>query len=48
MSDDRVSTMLDTSKGTLTFQEYFVRERHQIEVRRCASKARIEPGQLRA
>jgi LPPG:FO 2-phospho-L-lactate transferase len=32
MSDDRVSTMLDTSKGTLTFQEYFVRERHQVEV----------------
>ena len=32
MSDQRVSTMLDTSKGTLTFQEYFVRERHQVEV----------------
>ncbi|MGA2371071.1 MAG: 2-phospho-L-lactate transferase [Candidatus Korobacteraceae bacterium] len=32
MSDDPVSTMLDTSKGTLTFQEYFVRERHQAEV----------------
>jgi len=32
MSDDRVSTMLDTAKGTLTFQEYFVRERHQVEV----------------
>jgi len=34
MSDDRVSTMLDTAKGTLAFQEYFVRERHQIGVRR--------------
>jgi LPPG:FO 2-phospho-L-lactate transferase len=33
MSNDRVSTMLDTSKGTLTFQEYFVRERHQVEAR---------------
>jgi LPPG:FO 2-phospho-L-lactate transferase len=33
MSDDRVATMLDTSKGTLNFQEYFVRERHQVEVR---------------
>jgi LPPG:FO 2-phospho-L-lactate transferase len=33
MSDDRVSTMLDTAKGTLTFQEYFVREQHQVEVR---------------
>jgi len=32
MTDDRVSTMLDTAKGTLTFQEYFVRERHQLEV----------------
>jgi LPPG:FO 2-phospho-L-lactate transferase len=34
MSDDPVSTVLDTAKGTLKFQEYFVRERHQIEVRR--------------
>jgi LPPG:FO 2-phospho-L-lactate transferase len=32
MSDDRVSTMLETAKGTLTFQEYFVRERHEVEV----------------
>jgi len=32
MSDDRVSTMLQTASGTLTFQEYFVRERHQVEV----------------
>jgi LPPG:FO 2-phospho-L-lactate transferase len=32
MSDDRASTMLDTAKGTLSFQEYFVRERHQVEV----------------
>ena len=34
MSDDRVSTMLDTAKGMLTFQEYFVRERHQVQ---CAA-----------
>ncbi len=33
MSDERVSTMLDTPRGTLTFQEYFVRERHQVPVR---------------
>ncbi len=33
MSDQQVSTALDTSKGTLTFQEYFVRERHQVDVR---------------
>ncbi len=33
MSDDRVATMLDTAHGTLNFQEYFVRERHQIDVR---------------
>ena len=32
MSDDRIATMLDTPKGTLTFQEYFVRERHQVDV----------------
>ena len=48
MSDDRVSTMLDTAKGTLTFQEYFVRERHQVEVRAVrfegAEKARPAPG----
>ncbi len=48
MSDDRVSTMLDTAKGTLTFQEYFVRERHQVEVRRVrfegAHRARPGPG----
>ncbi len=34
MSDHRVSTMLDTSKGRLSFQEYFVRERHNVEVSR--------------
>jgi len=48
MSDDRVSTMLDTAKGALTFQEYFVRERHQVEVRAVrfegAERARPAPG----
>lgn len=33
MSDDRVATMIETPAGTLNFQEYFVRERHQVEVR---------------
>src|ERR1019366_904759 len=33
MSDDCVATMLDTADGTLNFQEYFVRERHRIDVR---------------
>lgn len=33
MSDDRVATMIDTAGATLNFQEYFVRERHQVEVR---------------
>jgi LPPG:FO 2-phospho-L-lactate transferase len=33
MSDDRVATMIETASGVLNFQEYFVRERHQIEVR---------------
>jgi len=48
MSDDRISTMLDTTEGTLTFQEYFVRERHQLEVRAVrfegAERARPAPG----
>ena len=48
MSDGRVSTMLDTAKGTLTFQEYFVRERHQVEVQAVrfegAESARPAPG----
>src|ERR1019366_860457 len=48
MSDDRVSTLLDTAKGTLTFQEYFVRERHQVAVRRVrfegAHRAHPAPG----
>src|SRR5664279_4845746 len=50
MSDDRVATMLDTTKGTLTFQEYFVRERHQVDVTAVrfegASQARPAPGVL--
>jgi LPPG:FO 2-phospho-L-lactate transferase len=48
MSNDRVSTMLDTAKGTLSFQEYFVRERHQVEVLAVrfegAEKAKPAPG----
>jgi LPPG:FO 2-phospho-L-lactate transferase len=48
MSDDCVSTMLDTARGTLNFQQYFVRERHQVEVRRVrfegAHRARPAPG----
>ncbi|MGA2903493.1 MAG: 2-phospho-L-lactate transferase [Candidatus Korobacteraceae bacterium] len=48
MSDDRVSTMLDTAKGALTFQKYFVRERHQVEVQAVrfegAERARPAPG----
>ncbi len=48
MSDDRVSTMLDTAMGTLSFQEYFVRERHQVEVRAVrfegVEKAKPAPG----
>jgi LPPG:FO 2-phospho-L-lactate transferase len=48
MSDDPIATVLDTAKGTLKFQEYFVRERHQIEVRRVrfegAQRARPAPA----
>ncbi len=51
MSDDRVATMLDTSDGTLNFQEYFVRERHQVDVRALrfegADRARPSPGRTR-
>jgi LPPG:FO 2-phospho-L-lactate transferase len=48
MSDDRVATMLDTALGTLNFQEYFVRERHQVDVHAVrfegAESARAAPG----
>ena len=48
MSDDRVATMIETPAGTLNFQEYFVRERHQSEVRGVrfdgADHARPAPG----
>ncbi len=42
MSDDRVATMLDTAKGMLTFQEYFVRERHQVKVHAVSLRRRRE------
>ncbi len=52
MSDDRVSSMLETSKGRLSFQEYFVRERHSVEVSRVefvgAQQSRPAPGLLEA
>jgi len=48
MSDDRVATMIETAAGTLNFQEYFVRERHQVEVRAIrfdgAEQAHPAPG----
>jgi LPPG:FO 2-phospho-L-lactate transferase len=52
MSNDRVSTVLETSKGRLNFQEYFVRERHSVEVSRVefvgAEQSRPAPGLLEA
>ena len=52
MSDERVSTMLETEKGRLSFQEYFVRERHSVNVSRVeflgADDARPAPGLLEA
>ena len=52
MTDDRVSTVLDTAKGALTLQEYFVRERHQVDVRAVyfqgAEKARAAQGVIEA
>ena len=48
MSDDRVVTMINTPHGTLNFQEFFVRERYQVEVRAVhfngAERARPAPG----
>jgi LPPG:FO 2-phospho-L-lactate transferase len=32
MSDDRVSTMVNTAQGELAFQEYFVRHQHSVPV----------------
>jgi LPPG:FO 2-phospho-L-lactate transferase len=50
MSDDRVATRVETPHGTLNFQEYFVRERHQVEVRAVefegAAVAKPAPGVL--
>jgi LPPG:FO 2-phospho-L-lactate transferase len=52
MSDDRISTMLETPKGRLSFQEYFVRERHSVDVSRVefvgAERSRPAPGLLEA
>jgi LPPG:FO 2-phospho-L-lactate transferase len=52
MSDDRVSTMLETDKGRLNFQEYFVRERHGVDVSRVefvgADQSRPAPDLLEA
>jgi len=52
MSDDRVETKILTSKGELSFQEYFVRERWSVEVQRVlyagACESRPAPGILEA
>ncbi|MFZ0705966.1 MAG: 2-phospho-L-lactate transferase [Candidatus Korobacteraceae bacterium] len=52
MSDERVATMLETSKGRLHFQEYFVRERHSVEVSRVefvgVERSQPAPGLLEA
>ena len=42
MSNDRFATLLDTAQGTLNFQEYFVRERHQPEVKAVRFDGAIE------
>ncbi len=52
MTDDPVETRVITPKGDLSFQEFFVRERFQPEVRsvkfRNSEKARTAPGVLEA
>lgn len=52
MTDDRVSTMIDTDAGTLPFQEYFVKRQALDEVRGVryegSEQARPAPGVLEA
>jgi LPPG:FO 2-phospho-L-lactate transferase len=52
MTDDPVATMLETSEGTLAFQEYFVALRCAPEVRAVrfngAAEARAAPGVVEA
>ncbi len=52
MSDEPSPTYVETDEGRLTFQEYFVRGRHQATVRRidlsAAERARPAPGVLEA
>jgi LPPG:FO 2-phospho-L-lactate transferase len=52
MSDDRVETRVATSVGELSFQEYFVRERYQVQVHGIefvgVSAAQPAPGVLDA
>ena len=47
MTDDRVRTIVTTSQGDISFQEYFVRRRQEDEVRRSGSKAANRPGRRR-
>ena len=52
MSDDRVETRIDTPDGEMSFQEFFVRERWQPEVKRVllsgVDKSRPAPGVVEA
>jgi len=52
MSDEPAPTLVETAEGVLSFQEYFVRGRHQARVRaidlRAAERARPAPGVLEA
>ncbi len=52
MSNDRVETRVTTPAGELAFQEYFVRERHQVPARGVrfagAESAHPAPGVLQA
>jgi LPPG:FO 2-phospho-L-lactate transferase len=52
MSDEPAPTYVETEGGRLTFQEYFVRGRHEATVRRidlrAAERARPAPGVLEA
>ena len=45
MTDDRVRTVVETPAGTMSFQEYFVKHQHKVEIRsvRFEGGERAEP-----
>ena len=52
MSDDEIETRIETAEGEISFQEYFVKQRWQPEVKKVfyagVEKSRPAPGVLEA